>query len=89
MKIYYTFKDGGHIIYFPEKIERKEAVKELRRNRIKHITGEFSSSLCGWNVHSVFFTENNNVTHIWDSTLNKYRPQKYIKGLKIPTNLKQ
>lgn len=89
MKIYYTFKDGGYIIYLPEKIERKKAVKELKKNRIQNkITNEYSSSLRGWNVHSVFFTENNIITHVWDSTLNKYRPQKDIKYMKLPTNLK-
>lgn len=89
MNVYYTSHDGGHVKKFPHTITRLKAVEELKQKRIKdEETGTCLSFLMGWTVHSVFFAKNYEVQYIWDSTLNDYRSRKYIKGLKIPTNLK-
>ena len=78
-KIYYTNIEIGNVMYLPEKIDQEEAVEELKKNRIKDKkTGICLSVLHGWHVHSVFFVENYKIMHIWDSSLNDYRPEKFI-----------
>ena len=79
IKIYYTCVDGGSVRRMGQIISRTDAVAELKQKRVKdEETGGCLSSLMGWIVHSVFFTEDNVVTHVWDSTLNGYRDYKNI-----------
>ena len=73
--IFYTTNERGLIKKFPVKIKMNEAVRQLRESRVvDNKTKKCSASLCGYNVSSVFFTENDIVIRIWSSVLNGYRP---------------
>lgn len=90
MTIYYTCIERGEVKRFPGKINRKKAIAQLIKNRIKdEKTGICMSTLCGWTVHSVFFTRYRVVKQIWDSNSNGFRPIKEIKRcIKIPKSVK-